>query len=70
MKSNVFIINIPDFEKFRAYLKDAVSFVFALIGLFSMKISPFESRNFQIVFSIAFFDRSAKSLIFDGKNIK
>ena len=64
------IINILGFEKFRAYLKDAVSFVFLLTRLFSMKISPFESRFFQSVFSMAFFDRSAKSLIFDGKNIK
>jgi hypothetical protein len=40
---------------------------FYVTHLISMNLSPFESRNFQIVFPVAFFVRSAKSLIFDGK---
>jgi hypothetical protein len=48
-------------------LREAVSFVFALMHLISAKISRFEGRKISLILFFANFDLSAKRLIF-GQN--
>jgi transposase len=61
------IFNITDPETLKAYLREAVSFVFALMHLISAKISRFEGRKISLILFFADFDLSAKRLIF-GQN--